>query len=207
MKTTTIRKALLLATLMVLSAFVLSGCFRKHIESSPPARRPATTAAPAPAPKPTVVEEKQEIIEETYIVDAPEEAATPAAMVEEDDLDAEPTPIKEEAVTTHEQKVEEIKAEAMDAVESAPSEAATPMPMGELYYIQVGAFSELENANNVLADLLEQGYKGSKMAKTENGFYRIQAGAFTDQEAADAALTKLLPDFPKGFVVKGMPEE
>ncbi len=207
MKFTITRKVLFLTTLLTLSALVLSGCFRKHIESAPPARRPATTAAttPAPAPKPTVVEETPVLIEETYIVDAPEEAATPVVKIEEDDLDAEPAAatIEEEAAVTHQQKVKEAK----DAVEQAPVEAAKPVTLGELYYVQVGAFSDLVNANGVLASLLEQGYTGTKMAKTESGLYRIQAGAFTDQEAANAALSKLLSDYPKGFVVKGMPEE
>ncbi len=209
--TNSFRKALLLITLLTLSALFLSGCYRQHIEPNA-GRRPATSAAktPAPAPKPTVVEEKAEIIEETYVIDAPEENTAPTAKVEEGDLDAEPDQALIEVKTVVEdQQVEEIKAEAADAVESAPAAASAEIatPMGELYYVQVGAFSDLANANNVLADLIEQGYKGSKMARTESGLYRIQAGGFTDKASADEALSKLLADFPKGFVVKGMPEE
>lgn len=211
------RKTLILLALLC-CALMVSGCLRKQID---PNRRgetrkagtPATVEShtPAPAPEPTVVEEKLEIIEETYVVDAPEEVA-PAAEIDEGDLDAEPEPmVKEEAAVVHDEKVAEIKAEAKDAVESAPAkaeaEAIAPAPMGEMYYVQVGAFSDPENANNVLADLIEQGYTGSKMAKTEGGLYRIQAGAFTDKEAASAAQSKLLDTFPNGFVVKGMPEE
>jgi len=80
-------------------------------------------------------------------------------------------------------------------------------PMGEMYFVQVGAFSDLENANAVLARLLSDGYKGSKLSKTADGLFRVQAGAFSDQASAEAVMQALKSEFPKGFVLKGVPEE
>lgn len=192
------RKALVLTTLLAMSGLLLSGCFKKHIESAPPARRPAAESAPVtPAPKPAVVEDTPEVIEETYVVDAPEADAPPAAKVEEADLDAE-TIVTEEVVKVEEKKVEESAVVAPET---------TPVAMGEMFYIQVGAFSDMENANNVLSKLIGEGYKGSKLVDTGSGLYRVQAGAFADQDAANEALSKLQNEYPKGFILKSTPQE
>ena len=70
------------------------------------------------------------------------------------------------------------------------------------YYVQVGAFSDLENANKVLAGLLSDGYKGSMLEKTDNGMYRVHAGAFENKDDAALALESLKAGFPNGFVLK-----
>ena len=206
----------------VIGLTLLTGCFRKHIESSPPpGATPATRVGPTPAttdkraPEPAQATEDKTpgVIEETYVVDAPEEAAKPEAAVEEADLGAEPAPAKAEAA-------EDVAAEAADAtakpdaemtedaaVDDAAREAEeAPATMGELYYVQVGAFSELENANKVLAGLMEQGYDGSKLVMTDDGKFRVQAGAFTDQESARRALDKLMQTYDRAFILKGTPE-
>lgn len=193
----TLKKSLLLTGLLAVCALILGGCYRKHIESAPPARKPAVEAAPAPAPKPAVVEEKTEIIEETYVVESPTADEAPEVKVEEADLDAEPT-VEAEAIKMEAEKTE------IEAVESAEQ---APAPMGEMYYVQVGAFSDLANANNVLAKLIAEGYAGSKLISTGTGLYRVQAGAFTDRTSADDALARLLEEYPNGFVLKSVPQE
>jgi len=70
------------------------------------------------------------------------------------------------------------------------------------YYVQVGAFSDLENANKVLAGLLSDGYKGSMLEKTGNSMYRVRAGAFENKDDAARALEGLKAAFPNGFVLK-----
>lgn len=170
--------------LLAFTALVLSGCARKHIVSSPPAQRPAQGVTPAPAP--TVVEEKPGLIEDTYVVDAPAEEAARTSRVQEGDLADEPTPAPAKTVRN----------------DPAPAREAEAVPMGEMYYIQVGAFSDVENANKVLARLIGDGYTGSKLAKTDDGLFRVQAGAFPDREAAEDAFLRLEPEFPKGFILK-----
>ena len=90
---------------------------------------------------------------------------------------------------------------------AAASKAETAAPeseavlSGEIYYVQIGAFSDLENANRALARLLSDGYEGSRLSKTEDGLFRVQAGTFPDEASAGEALSKLLADYPKGFVL------
>lgn len=193
---------IILALTIALVALTLGGCARKHIVSSPPAQRPAKRVEPAP--KPTVVEEAPEVIEDTYIVDAPKEEAAPAPRVEEGNLEEEPlaAPAQVEAVAP-----EAAPEVAKETAAEAAVEAADVAPMAEMYYVQVGAFSDLENANNVLSGLIADGYKGSKLSKTESGLFRVQAGAFADKAAAEDVLMKLQAEYPKGFVLKGPVEE
>jgi len=81
--------------------------------------------------------------------------------------------------------------------------AATPVAAATgPYYVQVGAFSDQENANRALKRLIADDYKGSVMVKTDEGLFRVQAGAFPDEATAGAALEKLKADYPKGFVLK-----
>lgn len=203
MKKRRITSTFLFIAMLVATSMLLTGCFRKHIVSSPPAKRPAQETAPAPKPKVVMEEEKLEVIEETYVVDAPVEETASAPKVAEGDLDEEPiaAPV-EEAITK-----DSPEAKAMEETVTKAEEAVTPAPMADMYYVQVGAFSDLENANNVLAKLIAQGYKGSKLAKTEAGLFRVQAGAFTDEVDASEALSELQAEFPKGFILKGAPAE
>ena len=86
-----------------------------------------------------------------------------------------------------------------------PETSVTPAPLagtGGAYYVQVGAFSDLENANRALSRLLSDGYKGSVLIKTDEGLYRVQAGSFPDEASAGVALDRLKADYPKGFVLK-----
>lgn len=196
---------------LLLVVLLSGGCFRKHIPSTPPAHKRADRTEPAPTPAPAP-EKKAEpgIIEETYVVDAPAAQDTPDDMVAEGDLAEEP--LREEAAQEpdetisaedHEAIKEDVQAEmeeAVDEAESGPS--AEPMPAVEdLYYVQVGAFSDLDNANNVLADLLSRGYDGSRLVEVDGGLYRVQAGGFTDEAAAREGLLDLQRDYPRGFIL------
>lgn len=207
MKKTT-RTPILLALAMILAALLMGGCFRKHIVSTPPSKRPTPTVRAEPMEQPAPKDETPEIIEETYVVDGPENE--PIVNVKEGNLDEEPAPMVEarpaEAAPVAE-PVPEATARTMDPEDEVVPTDEAPVPMAEMYYVQVGAFSEVERANNVLADLIAQGYKGSKLSRTGSGLYRVQAGAFADRSAADEALIQLSTDFPKGFVLKSLPTE
>jgi DedD protein len=182
---------------------LLGGCFRQHIVSSPPAQRPAqsTEVAPAPAPAPVKDEAAPAVTESrdgVYVVDAPK-PEEPAVVVQEGSLsDEAPVP----GDTAASQPVRP------DALEPSDGPAATVVPAGAAvaeggkYFVQVGAFSDLENANKALARLLSDGYKGSKLDTTGEGLFRVQAGAFADRAAAEEALLRLQGQYPRGFVLK-----
>ncbi|MBG0791025.1 MAG: SPOR domain-containing protein [Desulfovibrionaceae bacterium] len=249
------RKSIFLLIALAVAALALSGCLRKSIDSSPPAKRPASQDGSGPAEKPEIISEtytvggeKDPIIEETHEVgstqptiidestdvknaqdDGPIEVR---AVVEEteqpdiggDDLAEEPAPdVKPAAPETAEmvdtapadpkakaafEPVDDPEDEQVLDLESAPNAGEVPSAQPPVaqevgpYYVQVGAFSDLENANKVLAGLLSDGYKGTMLEKTDAGMYRVHAGAFADQHGADAALEALKAEFPNGFVLK-----
>jgi len=215
-----IRNTLTALAATLLSLLLLGGCFRQHIESTPPpGATPDSRVGPTPATRadhaepPQVVDDSavspeaakpQEpgpVIEETYVVDAPKEAEAKEPQVNEGDLDAEPAPAAAP-------KPEPAPAPATKPAPVAPEAdaAVAPEVMGEMFYVQVGSFSELENANKVLASLIDQGYDGSKLVMTDDGQFRVQAGAFTDKAEARTALDKLMPAFKGAFILKGTPE-
>ena len=60
---------------------------------------------------------------------------------------------------------------------------------GNLYKVQVGAFSKKENAENIVSQLKENGYK--PFIVNSGSFYKVQVGAFSNKSNADN-LSKLL---------------
>ncbi|WP_319541126.1 SPOR domain-containing protein [uncultured Pseudodesulfovibrio sp.] len=208
------KKSILILSILTVSTLLLSGCFRKHIESAPPAKQPArqATTAPttAPTPAPVKVDEQSGIIEETYIVDAPAEAAVQPADIDEGNLAEEPLPQTKSAQdkpgTVESQTAEkQVVAEEITITEEVVvTEELTSSTQAEagMYYIQIGAFSDLENANKALARVLSDGYKDSVLSKTDTGLYRVQAGSFPDEASAGNALATLKADYPEGFVFK-----
>lgn len=221
------KKTMLALAVLASAGLVLGGCFRKHIESAPPAKRPAAQAETSA--QPGIIEETYAVdgpekpmgepldapVEEVYEVDAAKEAGTSRAAVGETELAEEPLPdddqLRREAEAAAAQtdaRPEEAAAPSPDPedeqVMTRPIEGTevAPAPVSGGYYVQVGAFSDLENANRALARLLADGYKGSVMIRTDEGLFRVQAGAFPDEASAGVALEKLGADYPKGFVLK-----
>lgn len=208
MKTPALKTSIYCCLAVTLFALILGGCARKHIPSTPPARhKPAQAPESEPAPKPKVVEDKPLVIEETYVVDAPDENGEPAVRVEEDELAEEPLPDPVEVEATPAETASTAEDAPTVAEESAPAqtEAVEATPMAEMYFVQVGAFSKLENANAVLAQLIANGYKGSKFVKTGSGLYRVQAGAFAEKADAETAQEALMDEFPNSFILKETP--
>ncbi|ADU64153.1 MAG: SPOR domain-containing protein [Pseudodesulfovibrio sp.] len=213
------KSGLLIAAAYLIATLALGGCARQHIVSSPPAQRPADRAMPTPAPGPAETaetagatasrsaDEQWQGSEGVSVVDAP--ATGESKAVFEDDLDEEPGWVKATSpATTAPPEAAQPAAAASASTEPAQSAAIAPdaatvaMTQGGKYYVQVGAFSDLENANRALARLIKEGYKGSKLDATADGIYRVQAGAFADPVEAGAALDQLRAEYPKGFVLK-----
>ncbi|WP_243544624.1 SPOR domain-containing protein [Pseudodesulfovibrio tunisiensis] len=218
------KRITLTSVLTALAAcMALSGCMRQHIQSAPPARTPAEShaAQPAPAPKPAPLPaprtEEPGIIEENYTVDAPAQAEQ-AEPLHEADLGEENLPEARPAVSEPAEaqpeatpaEAGEPEAQATPAAEEAKAEEtvaiaeaqdAAPAVEGASHYVQVGAFSDVTNANRVLARLLQDGYDGSKLVKTDDGLFRVQAGIFPDGDAAREVMEKLKAEFPASFVL------
>ena len=218
------RPSLIAVLLTVAMTVALSGCFRKKIESSPPNRRPVVTAK-APEPKasaPVVVEaeKKPDLIEETYVVDAPEQPQ--AIRVQEGELGEEPvvdlaiegadpgpTANTAEPAETGTQPTEpepEVAKASMAEAAATEPETADVEEMGKataagMHFVQVGAFSDVENANRALAYLLSEGYQGSTLSKSKDGLFRVRAGAFNDASSAREALKALQDAYPNSYVV------
>lgn len=227
------KKIIVALAVLTAAGLVLGGCFRKHIESAPPTKRPVAQAETRPepglieetytvgGPEKAMTKPLDEPVEEVYEVDAAKEAGVNRAAVGEGDLAEEPLPdadqlrreaeaaaaapqtapatgvqAEEPASPSLTPEDEQVMTRPIDGTEVAPA------PVSGGYYVQVGAFSDLENANRALARLLADGYKGSVMIRTDEGLFRVQAGAFPDEASAEVALDSLRADYPKGFVLK-----
>ncbi|WFS62913.1 SPOR domain-containing protein [Pseudodesulfovibrio thermohalotolerans] len=197
-----------------------------------PAQRTVTTPAPAqPVIEEThmVGEEKpmDGPMEEVYEVDAAKQAGAKTPSVGEADLAEEALPDADQLKREAEAAASKQAAPATERAASpapepdrtnpwadpedevvgigsqpvAPDAEAAQTATGP-YFVQVGAFSDVENANRALARLIEDGYKGSVIVKTNEGLYRVQAGSFPDEASAGSALEILKADYPKGFVLK-----
>jgi N-acetylmuramoyl-L-alanine amidase len=74
-----------------------------------------------------------------------------------------------------------------------PKEEPVKIPKSEkLYKVQVGAFNNEENANNLVKELRDKGYRA--YAYVERRLYRVQVGAFEHRENAEALEKHLLKE-------------
>lgn len=166
--------------LFLVLAVALCGCARKHIPSSPPGQ-----------PEPGVVEA-------TVDGDAPEEVATtpdPAAAPEAEPHAAAPSDVPEFTEA-------ELPAEETAVMQGKAPEADTVQRIGEgLVFVQVGAFEDPDKARRILADLMAEGYSGSRMVK-DGPLLKVQAGGFSDEAAARAAKAGFLEQYPGSFITR-----
>ena len=72
------------------------------------------------------------------------------------------------------------------------------------YYVQVGAFSQAENARATHDMLVRQGYSGSRILAVKTGaggtLHVVKAGVFAQRGAAEQALQRLRRQFPSSFI-------
>ena len=69
------------------------------------------------------------------------------------------------------------------------------------YRVQVGAFTEKDNANKRARQLKEKGF--STIIKSDNGMYKVQVGAFTKEANAEKKLKEVqAAGFPDAFVTR-----
>lgn len=74
---------------------------------------------------------------------------------------------------------------------------------GGKYAVQVGAFSQEDNARRVREKLVQAGFGGAKVTRTERGgkvVSVVQAGRYAQRESAEEALRTLKQEFPTSFI-------
>ena len=74
------------------------------------------------------------------------------------------------------------------------------------YSVQVGAFSQDDNARRVQAQLVQSGFGQARITRVVRGgkeLLAVQAGAFERREKAEEALRSLKPQFPASFISSG----
>ncbi|MDH3305554.1 MAG: SPOR domain-containing protein [Gammaproteobacteria bacterium] len=88
--------------------------------------------------------------------------------------------------------------EPMPRVQTPPAASATGM-----WAVQLGSFSNKENAEKLAADLRKQGYAAflSQLATDSGQLHRVRIGPQKDRESAEAMATRLAKVGHKGQVV------
>ncbi len=130
------------------------------------------------------------------VVNTPAESpAQPAVVVEtakpETQPSSEPAPAREAPAPA-------TKAAAEPAKEAQPAASATGM-----WAVQLGSFSNKENAEKLAADLRKQGYAAflSQLDTPGGQLHRVRIGPQKDRESAEAMAARLLKVGHKGQVV------
>ncbi|HNS72796.1 MAG TPA: SPOR domain-containing protein [bacterium] len=94
--------------------------------------------------------------------------------------------------------VADLESSVWDEPAVSPRQKAAPGPAAAkpFYSIQVGAFSQRENARTILSGLEKVGYEGSIVEKKVGNrlFHAVWIGSFPDRESAE--------DYAKRFIVK-----
>ncbi len=87
-----------------------------------------------------------------------------------------------------------------EAPRSPAAAAPRPAAATECWWVQVGAFSDLDNARRARARLEALGYPAVVM-ESPTGLDRVRAGPFADRDRAAAALARLTPEYPPARLV------
>lgn len=98
----------------------------------------------------------------------------------------------------------ESKSEATKVNRMTQASVRQPAPeQGGKYAVQVGAFSQEDNARRVREKLVQAGFGGAKVTRTERGgkvVSVVQAGRYAQRESAEEALRTLKQEFPTSFI-------
>ena len=72
------------------------------------------------------------------------------------------------------------------------------------FLIQVGSFSQRDNAERLAGSLRAQGYRGTRVQRARVGgasYWRVQAGEFKALKSAELELARLALEYPAAFIV------
>ena len=163
---------------------------------------------------------ENEIVSERVLLPGQDEQKTQTVVLERNRTEpvplrssATPAPVTPEATSTTVQKAEksppvvEKKTEpAAKVVESAPKPQVQQPPAASttgMWAVQLGSFSNKENAEKLAADLRKQGYAAflSQLATDSGQLHRVRIGPQKDRESAEAMAQRLAKVGHKGQVV------
>jgi len=127
--------------------------------------------------------------------EAPSQPAPQAAQPKAQTADKAPAVVKKKPAM----------AENVDTTEPSPK-AETPPPTVSatgMWAVQLGSFSNKENAEKLAADLRKQGYAAflSQLGTGSGQLHRVRIGPQKDRESAEATASRLLKVGHKGQVV------
>lgn len=100
------------------------------------------------------------------------------------------------------------KPQAEDAVPQAQDAVPQPAPSpavqdaGQPYYVQIGAFKNLDNLKKTEASARNKGWEMRRLPM-KDGLVRLLAGPWYTLEEANRALWKIDDDYPQAFLVTG----
>ena len=129
------------------------------------------------------------------VANAPAETAQPAVVVETPKPETQPTP---EPSPAREAPAPATNAATEPAKQAEPAASATGM-----WAVQLGSFSNKENAEKLAADLRKQGYAAflSQLDTPGGQLHRVRIGPQKDRESAEAMAARLAKVGHKGQVV------
>jgi cell division septation protein DedD len=208
-------------TLTILKPTIIPQLFKMDTQPStvvtpPPTRkRPAAIPSPA-APKPPAVATAPITSAPPAVSPSPEPAKPPAvatspATSPTPSVAPSPEPPKPPAESLSVQTKQETMKTAQEEVkkEKAISQEITkpgkPLPQGRYYAIQVGAFSDMKNVQELVEALKKEGldaYWLTMKSRNRGTLYRVVVGQFMDENEAAQFLKdkKILKNYPDSFI-------
>ena len=165
--------------------------------------------------------DENEIVSERVLLPGQDEQQTQTVVLERNRTEpvpltssttAAPEPETSEAAPPAAQKAQESTPVVKKKSEPAPKVAATaPPPVKSpptasttgMWAVQLGSFSNKENAEKLAADLRKQGYAAflSQLATDSGKLHRVRIGPQKDRESAEAMAKRLAKVGHKGQVV------
>lgn len=103
-------------------------------------------------------------------------------------------------------KAPAVAAKAQPVVERQASLQPSMQQDGSRYSVQVGAFSQDENARRVKERLVQSGFRGASVVRAVRGGRElsvVQAGSFDAREQAEEVLRAVKDEFPASFINSG----
>lgn len=99
-----------------------------------------------------------------------------------------------------------VKAPKVAAADASQGRALASSPDGR-FSVQVGAFSQNENARRVKDHLVQAGFSGARIVRAQRGDRElsvVQAGSYDAREDAEQALRAVREEFPASFISSGV---
>lgn len=158
-----------LSILAIAAILMFSGCR---------SQRMAIPEAPAPAPRGTVPESTEPpVVILPAPATSPQEPEPPVEVVEEIIEEVDSIPQREERFTF---------AQEEDKVIHDPN----------LYFVILGSFRSVDNANRFMDALIEQGFQPVILI-SESGLHRVSIDSFTDEDVARIRVQRIRSNYPE----------